>query len=350
MNTRSENRFDHFGICLTCRLPTPDIVRYAKLADEAGIGSVWVNESHYYRSALSALSAAAAVTRRILLGTGVVSTFARHPAFTAMDAATIDELSGGRFILGIGATPVWGEVSPLRDGERPLAAMREATEIVRGLLARNLVDYRGKSFTMLESDHRCEWGASLNFQPVRDKIPIFYGVNGPKLLRLAGKMADGVLLTNPTTPKYVRECRAIIEEGAREAGRSLTDFTVAAFVTFSVGDEREKARDAVREMLATYVDHVGVKRADILGLTEAEVAGFKEAMQSGRAKAAAKLVKDDLIDRLAVAGTAEECADRFTAYIEAGLDVPVAFHTLGPNRERAIRIIGEKLIPAVCGN
>ncbi|MFQ5915689.1 MAG: LLM class flavin-dependent oxidoreductase [Nitrospinota bacterium] len=340
--------FDHFGICLTCRLPAAEIIRYARLADEAGIGSVWVNESHYYRSAFSALSAVAAFTRRVRLATGVVSVFSRHPAFAAMDAATIDELSGGRFILGIGATPVWGEDSPLRPGERPLASMREATEIVRGLWAQGLVDYRGKCFTMLESDHYSETGTSLNFRPVREKIPVFYGVTGPKLLRLAGKMADGVLLTNPTTPAYVRECKAIIEEGAREAGRDLSDFTLAAFLTFSVGEERDEARDAVREMLARYVDHMGGDHAEILGLTGGEVDRFQDAIRSGGAEAAANLVKEDLIDRLAVAGTAAECADRLSAYTEAGLDVPIAFHTLGPDRERAIRIIGEKLIPAVC--
>ncbi|MFQ5692016.1 MAG: LLM class flavin-dependent oxidoreductase [Nitrospinota bacterium] len=340
--------FDHFGICLTCRMPAPEIVRYARLADEAGIGSVWVNESHYYRSALSALSAVAAVTRRVLLGAGVVSAFSRHPAFTAMEAATIDELSGGRFILGLGATPVWGEDSPLREGERPVAAMREATEIVRGLWARKIADYRGSAFTLLPSDHHSETGTSLNFRPVREGIPVYYGVKGPKLLRLAGAVADGVLLTNPTTPEYVRETRALIEAGAWEAGRDLSDFKTAAFVTLSVGDDREKARDAVREMLATYVDHVGSDHADILGLTESEVAAFREAMRAGGAAAAAKWVKDDLIDRLAVAGTAAECAERLSAYVEAGLDVPVAFHTLGPDRERAIRIIGEELIPAVC--
>jgi 5,10-methylenetetrahydromethanopterin reductase len=333
MTPGDAKKFDHFGICLTCRLPTPDILRYAQLADKAGIGSVWVNESHYYRSALSALSAVAAVTKRTLLGTGVVSAFARHPAFTAMEAATIDELSGGRFLLGIGATPVWGEDSPLRDGERPLAAVRETTEIVRGLIAQTLTDYRGKSFTMLASDHHSETGTSLNFKPVRDKIPIFYGVKGPRLLKLAGAMADGVLLTNPTTPEYLRESRVMIEEG---------------FVTFSVGDDREEARDAVKEMLATYVEHVGVEHSEILGLSKKEVTAFQEAMHSGGGKAAAKLVKDDLIDRLTVAGTAEECVDRLAVYRENGLDIPVAFHVLGPNRERAIQIIGERIIPKVC--
>ncbi len=349
MNAKNTDRFDHIGVCLTCRLPSPDIIRYARLADAAGIGSVWVNESHYYRSAFSALAAVAAVTERTLLGTGVVSAFARHPAFTAMDAATIDEISGGRFLLGIGATPVWGEGPTLRNGERPLAAVRETTEIVRGLLARNLSDYHGKFFTMLESDHHSEWDASLNFKPVREKIPIFYGVKGKKLLKLAGAAADGVLLTNPATPAYIREARTVIEAGAREAGRDLSDFTTAAFVTFSVGDDREEARDAVRGMLATYVEHVGVEHSEILGLSRKEVAAYQDAFESGGVEAAVKLVKDDLIDRLTVAGTAEDCIERLSAYIEAGLDIPVCFHVLGPDRERAIRIIGEKVVPALCG-
>jgi len=246
MRSKNGKKFDHFAICLTCRLPMQEIIRYAKLAEEAGIGAVWVNESHYYRSALAALSAVAQLTERILLGTGVVSVYARHPAFTAMEAATIDEISGGRFLLGLGVTPIWGEGegSALKTGERPLQAMREATEIVRGLLAQKITDYRGKFFTMLESDEQSESRTSLNFQPVRDRIPIIYGVKGPKLLRLAGETADGVLLTNPTTPEYVREKRAIIEEGARRRGRDLSDFTTAAFVTFSVSDNREAARDA----------------------------------------------------------------------------------------------------------
>ncbi len=348
---KKKSNFDQIAICLTCRLPTSDILKYSKIADVTGIGTVWINESHYYRSAFSALSAVATVTKNIRLGTGVVSVFSRHPAFVAMDAATIDEISGGRFLLGLGATPVWGngEDCPLKQGERPISAMREATDLVRGLVSRDITDYQGDYFTMLRSDHHSETGTSLNYKPVRERIPVIYGVKGPKLLKLAGATADGVLLTNPTTPEYVREARKLIEQGANEAGRDLSDFSTSAFITFSVDNDREAARNAVREMLATYVEHIGIDHSDILGLTRNEVGAYVEAFHSGGVEKAAKLVKDDLIDRLTVSGTAEECIDQLGPYIDAGLDVPVAFHVLGPNRQQAIKIIGEKIVPALCG-
>ena len=334
-----------FGVCLTCRLPVREIVGWARTAESYGIGSLWVNESHYYRSAFSALSAVAVSTEKIALGTAVVSVFGRHPALLAMEAATLDELSGGRLLLGLGATPVWGDPSPLREGERPLRALREATEIVRGLLARELKEYHGRAFTMVPSDHWSETGTSLNFPPLRKRLPLYFGVKGPKLLRLAGAIADGVILTNPSPLPYVQQCIGEIQRGAEAAGRDLSDFTTAAFITFSIGEDRRMAREATREMLATYVDHVGEGLGPFLGLSGEELDAYHRAFQSGGVKAAAPLVTEDLIDRLAVAGGPEECLERLLAYREAGLDLPIAFHTLGPDRARALRLIGERLVP-----
>ncbi|MBI3078031.1 MAG: LLM class flavin-dependent oxidoreductase [Deltaproteobacteria bacterium] len=338
--------FKHFGICLTCRTPTPDIVRDARIADDCGLGSIWVNESSYYRAAVSTMMAIAANTRQVQVGTGVASVFSRHPAALAMEAATIDEFSDRRFVLGIGATPFTPrETGPSRVS--PVRAMRECTEIVRGLLARKLVDYQGEVFTMVESDHHSEWKTSLNFIPPRVELPIYFGVGGPKLLELAGRLADGVILTNPCTLRYLEHALVHVRRGAEAAGRSLSELTICGFQTFAVAERTEQAKEAVKEMLAAYVAHVGGKHGEALGISEQEFRSFDDALHKQGVKAAVKLVTDELIERLAITGTPEECVRKLTPFIRAGLNVPIAFHTPGPDRRRAFELIGREIVPAL---
>jgi 5,10-methylenetetrahydromethanopterin reductase len=336
-------RFEHLGIVLSSRIALPEIVAYSRHADEAGIGGIWVNESHYYRSALSAASAIAASTARVEIGSCVVSVYSRHPSVLAMEAASIDELSRGRFNLGLGATPVEG--SPRE--RRPVAAMREATTLIRGLIAREVRSFDGHAYRMLESDHRSEWGTSLNFAPVRPRLPILFGVGGPQLLELAGAIADGVILTNPSTPTYVRNVLPFIERGLRLSGRRREDFRVMAMVSLSVGDDRREAREAIRDILATYIDHVAGKAGRFFEIDEREVEPFRDAFHRDDRKAARDLVNDRWIDRLAIAGTPRDCVDGLAALVSAGVDTPIAFHTLGPDRHRAIDLLAKEVAPSL---
>jgi 5,10-methylenetetrahydromethanopterin reductase len=347
--------FDHFGIAFTGRSPAKDIVKYAQTADKEGVGSLWMTESLYFRGALSTMMAVAAATEQIQFGPGVASIFSRHPAVMAMESANIDEHSQGRFFLGLGATPF----EPIKDFKslRPIRAFREFMEIFNGLIARELVDYEGEIFRLVKAEHFSPTMTSLNFEPYRRRIPIFIGTTGPQTLRLAGRYADGVILTNLSNPDYIRWVATHVREGATRAGRDPEECKICAFITFSVDEDREAAIEATREILAIYYHNVGEvavsevgspsESMELLGVTAEHYYQLDDALKSGGVEAAMKLIGDEEIHRSAVAGTPQDCVDQLIPFIEAGLNVPVAFHTMGPDKVKAIELIGREVIPAL---
>ncbi len=346
-------KFDHFGIAFTGRTPAKKIVEYAKIADKEGVGSLWMTESLYFRGALTTMMAVASETEKIKFGPGVASIFSRHPAVMAMESANIDEFSNGRFFLGLGATPF----VPIKDFKslRPLRAFREFMEIFNGLIAREIVDYEGEIFRLVKAEHFSPTMTSLNFEPHRRRIPIFIGTTGPQTLRLAGRYADGVILTNLSNPDYIRWVASHVREGAIKAGRNPDECKICAFITFSVDEDRDAAIEATREILAIYYHNVGEvavsevgspsESMELLGVTAEHYHSLDEALKSGGVQAAKKLIGDEEIRRSAVAGNPQDCVDQLIPFIEAGLNVPVAFHTIGPDKGKAIKLIGREVIP-----
>jgi 5,10-methylenetetrahydromethanopterin reductase len=347
--------FDHLGVAFSGRTPTQEIVSLAQVADEAGLGSLWVTESLYFRGGLTTMMAAAAATKRIHIGPGVASIFSRHPAVMAMEAATIDEYSQGRFFLGLGATPY----EPIADFKslRPIRAFREFMDIFNGLIAQTIVDYEGEVFRMVKAEHWSPTGTSLNFQPFRPRIPIYIGTTGPQTLRLAGRVADGVVLTNLSNPPYIRWVADHVRAGAEQAGRDPADCKICAFITLGISEDREAARRSIKDILAIYYHNVGEvavstvgtpdESLQLLGVTVDHYYALDRALKSGGVAAAAALIGDEEIERSAVAGTPEECVEQLLPFLEAGLQVPIAFHALGPDKAEALRLLGARVIPAL---
>lgn len=338
--------FDHFGIAVASKEPVRECIRIAKLAEESGIGSFWITESFYFRSAIAGLMAVASETDRIPLGLAVISIFSRHPSIIAMEAATVDEYANGRFLLGLGASVISVE----REGAislKPVTSMRETVEIVRSLLKQNLVTYEGKIHYVRKSHYIEDKGGSLNFAPFRSQIPIYLGVEGPKLLELAGEIGDGVILTNPSTGSHVRYARKHVAQGAARAGRSVSDIKICGLLTFSIGRNSRKAKDATREMVASYMKFLAGDWSGVLetmGVSLEEARPFVDAIAKKGLKYAAMMVTDELLDKLVVAGTPDECLEKLQDLAEAGLDIPIAYSIFGPNREEAIKLIGEEVI------
>jgi len=347
------NDFDHFGIAFTGRTPATQIIDYAKIAEREGIGSIWMTESLYFRGALTTMMAVAAQTERIQIGPGVASIFGRHPAVMAMESANIDEISNGRFFLGLGATPF--EPIPDFKSLRPLRAFREYMEIFKGLIAREIVDYEGEIFRLVKAEHFSPTMTSLNFEPYRTRIPIYIGTTGPMTLRLAGALADGVILTNLSNPDYIRWVTAHVRQGALKAGRDPSECKICAYITISVDDDRQAAIEATREILAIYYHNVGEVAAsevgspsesmELLGVTAEHYHILDKALHSGGVESAKELIGKEEIQRSAVAGTPNDCVDQLIPFFEAGLNVPIAFHTLGPDKRRAIQLLGREVIP-----
>lgn len=292
-----------------------EIVDCVKVAETLGYESAWVAEGHG-GDQFAVLAACAVETSRILLGTGISSVFVRTAPTIAMAAATVDDLSAGRFILGLGSShKVQVEPEHGVPYGKPLTRVRETVVAVRALLREGHVRFAGETVRIEHFD--------LWFTPRRREIPIYLSAVFPKMIALCGEIADGVLLTRSTlaTAAAVRER---LREGARRAGRDASRITVAALLPAAVGETRQEALALLRPGLAFYAGFFPrYNRMMAEHGFAAEAAAIREAWTRGDRAAAARAVSDALIDATSVAGTPEECRERVAAYRASGIDLPI---------------------------
>lgn len=328
-----------FGVSLEIS-SVSEILRSAALAERAGFGSFWIPEDPFFRGAFSVASAVACRTESLRIGIDVVNPYTRHPAITAMEFGALDEISGGRAVLGIGAgVRFWMEDQLHLAWKRPGRAMRETVEIIRRLLGGERVDYSGQLFALTD--------AALHFSPPRAAPPIHLGVMGPKNLQMAGCIADGVILTVLSSPEYVRFAREQTRLGAERAGRSLDGFEVSAIVPISISPDATEAREAVKPVLAILLG-IGVGDASspvfaCVDFPETLLRQFTE--RFARGDLAVDLVSDEIIDTFAVAGTPAHCVRRLGDLVEAGLDVPIVYEIPGVSPEQTITAVQQYLFP-----
>ncbi|HEV8340577.1 MAG TPA: LLM class flavin-dependent oxidoreductase [bacterium] len=295
-------------------LPVRAIVDLAVLAERLGYDSVWIPEGRG-REALAQLGAIADATSRIRLGTGIMPVFSRPPTLAAMGLATLDDLSGGRVVFGIGAgdpgITQQGYGQPFR---LPVVAVREFVEIVRLALSGETVRYSGKVFQVQEF--------ALESVPSR-RIPIYVAALRGRMLRVAGKIGDGVLL-NWMTPERAAQSSAIVREAARAAGRAEGSVHVACFVRACVTEEVDSARAMLRRIIATYAALPAYARMF-------EESGFVEEVQAIRARwqsgidAATQCVSDRMVDSLGVIGTTAQCRAGIDRFRDGGVDLPIVY-------------------------
>ena len=303
------------GVAFSGGLPPADIVECVRLAEELGYESAWVAEGHG-GDQFAILGACAAVTRRIRLGTSISSVFVRSAPTIGMAAATVDQLSAGRFILGLGSSHrVQVEPEHGIPFVQPTARLRDTLAIVRQLLRDGVVSHRGETVTIERFD--------LWFAPLRAGIPIYVAALFPRLLELAGELADGVLLTWPTERTIARAVEHVAI-GARRAGRPAALVDVASLIPCAVADTVGAAREAMRPAVGLYAGFFPRYNRLLAeaGFPEA-VRAIKEAFERGGREAAAKVVPDDLVDAVTLAGTPESCRQRLAAYRRAGLALPI---------------------------
>src|ERR1700710_427763 len=224
-------------------------------AERLGYDSVWAAEA-YGSDAATVLAWLAAGTSKIKLGSAIFQMPGRSAAMTAMTAATIDELSGGRMLLGIGSSgPQVAEGWHGQRFGRQLQRTREYVAVVRMALARERVEFHGETLELPLPGGPGK-GLKLTIAPVRERIPIYLAAIGPKNTALAGEIADGWI---PTlfSPEHVSELRPLLEEGAARSGRSLEGFDIAPTVNVFVTDDLEAARNSMRPFIALYVGGMG---------------------------------------------------------------------------------------------
>jgi 5,10-methylenetetrahydromethanopterin reductase len=231
-----------FGVALPTREPVAALVAAAREAEALGFGQVWVTDDRLQRDPFVVLAAVALETETVRLGPGVTNPFSRHPALIATALATLDELSGGRAVLGLGAGGTNHRSLGIRR-EAPVQALGEAIELVRGLLAGREVTLEGR---VIRSEQ-----ARLDFEPVRRAIPIHVGARGPRMLELAGAAADGAIVGNVASPEGWRYAYGHIVAGAERAGRDPASVELTAWVYCSIADDPAAALDAIRPQVAT---------------------------------------------------------------------------------------------------
>lgn len=294
-------------------LSAAELVDRAKLAEEVGLDSVWLIQLPNMRDSASVLAAMAAVTDRIGLGAGILPLYTRPPVVMAQTAATIDELSNGRFTLGVGMghrlTAEWSLGVPLGPA---LPAMREYLSIVTSLLHTGEVHVDGKYYK----------GHSRYASPRRPVVPTCLGALGPKMAELAGEVADGLLLWMCTVD-YVRDVAIPhLRKGLERVGRSLDGFPVVVFSPAAVSEDLAEDTEALRQYLSTYA-RVPNYRAMY------EASGYGHALQGGR-------IGDDLLSAVGMVGTAEQVAGRVAEFRAAGATEVVITPMASAHGDRAL--------------
>src|ERR1700722_17030389 len=239
-------------------LSSEDQLNIVQDAERLGYDSVWAAEA-YGSDTASVLGWLAGQTSTIRLGSGIFQMPGRSAAMTAMTAATIDQLSGGRMILGIGSSGP--QVAEGWHGQRfgkQLQRTRDYVAVVRMALARERVQFEGETLTLPLPDGPGK-ALKLTISPVQEHIPVYLAAIGPKNTALAGEIADGWI---PTlfSPEHVSELRPLLQEGADRVGRSLDGFDIAPTVNVFVTDDLKAARDAVRPFIALYVGGMGSRK------------------------------------------------------------------------------------------
>jgi F420-dependent oxidoreductase-like protein len=295
----------------------------AQAADRLGYAVAWAAEA-YGSDSPSTLAWLAGQTERIGLGSAVMQIPARTPAATAMTAATIDALSGGRFRLGLGVSGP--QVSEGWHGVRfgqPLARTREYVAIVRLALARQRLSYQGTHY-QLPLPGGPGKALKLGFHPPREQIPIYLAAIGPRNLRLAGEIADGALAVF-FAPEHAGALLAEVARGRAAAGRELPGFDVVASVPVVVGDDAAACAELVRWYAALYVGGMGSREQNFYHQLAARM-GYREAADrvqelylAGRHRDAAAAVPFEFIDQTSLLGPPARIADRLRAYAQAGV-------------------------------
>ena len=293
------------GYAASADASAPHVVASALAAEEAGFHEVWLPEDYCERGAFAVAGAVAAVTRTVQLGIGVVNPWTRHPVLTAMEAAGLDELSEGRLLLGIGASNERWMTSWLGiPFSEPITRTREAVEVIRDLLA-------GKHVQREAAGHAID--TALSFQPMRSDLPIYLGAKGRRALAVAGKHADGVLLSVLSSPAYIAWAREQLH---------APDMPMGVYVMFSCADDGEAVRERVKPSVAKYLGiHGDHDITRVAGLDPELCHEFRARMLRG--ESAVGLVTDEILDTFAIVGNSRQCLEGLARFEASGAETLV---------------------------
>jgi len=330
MTTQGNNRI---GLGL---LGAPDVlkmVELAQLAEARGFESVWVAETRLTRDGIAPCAAIAMATTRLKIATGIVNVYTRGAVLTAVSFVSLDEVSQGRIIMGLGTgSPLVLKPQGV-EFHKPLTRLRETIDVVQALIRGEEVTFTGETIQVA--------GAKLEMTPPRSHIPLYLGVTGPKALELAGEKGDGVMLNAFLPTSYVKRALVRVEAGAKRTGKNLAEVDISGALVVSVDTDSKTAKDRSRFFIGLYLS-LFPNIAQETQLPDDLVQQARAAFSQGGPEAAAAYIDDDVVDYLTASGTPEECRRKIEAYRAAGVQMPILF-PLDPNVQMAIETLGPLL-------
>ncbi len=325
-----------FGVEFVPYKKIKGLVEKTRLAEEKGFNYVWITDHYNNRNVYVTLAAIAMETEKINLGVGVTNPYVVSPVWTATAIASVDEVSNGRAILGMGA----GDKATLESlglkMEKPLSAVREAVTIIRSLWEGKTVKFEGKKFRVA--------GARLNFK-VKRKIPIYVGAQGVKMLQTAGEIGDGVLI-NASHPKDIEFAVENIEKGVSKANKKMEDVSVAAYTSFSISQDKGEAESKAREVVSFIVAGSPPPVLERHGIPVEEAEKIKDLLAKGKFGKAFSAVTAEMLDAFSISGTPEECLTKVEEILRKGIDQLVVGSPIGPDVKKSIELVSEKIISA----
>jgi alkanesulfonate monooxygenase SsuD/methylene tetrahydromethanopterin reductase-like flavin-dependent oxidoreductase (luciferase family) len=310
---------DRIAIGFNPTISGKEAAEYAQTAEAHGYESFWVHEHPFIKDAVSLLSSAIPATSRIKLGSGCVSVVTRHPLLATTTFLSLNDISEGRVIMGIGLggfpwLPKLGvNVFPVQETQ-PLKRIREFLSITNGLLNGDTVSLNGEFFKVQD--------IKLETKPSR-KFPIYLAAFGPLSLKMAAKFVSGVIISPALmTPEVTGEKIKFVRQGEREGKR----VDVASYILSAVSSDVQQARKLMKSYYFLQYQVAEVLKPEIFeiyGLKEKDLEPIKEAWRKRDLSAAAKVMPDAAVDALTLAGSAEHCVERLKDYRKAGVELPI---------------------------
>ena len=291
---------------------------YGRLAEDAGFESLWVTERYFHEETFSMLGYLAAVTSDLKLGLGVTNPYTRHPALLAMCSATLDRLCGGRFLLGLGRS----DRAMIQEHlgipyHRPRSVLEETVTVLRELLGGRRVSGTVGAFRLRN--------VGLALAPVQASLPIYLAAIGPRALRLAGAVADGVLLNAYVPTNYVRYAVETVHQAAREAGRDPQTIEIACMLVMRLTTAPESLFPGLKQRLVRLLTepHVGEILLEQSGFDPGMLAALRSVVDQRGEQAGVHYITDAMVEEFYVLGSAQACRQRVEAYRQAGVTLPL---------------------------
>ncbi|PTD93951.1 5,10-methylenetetrahydromethanopterin reductase [archaeon SCG-AAA382B04] len=303
--------------------------KFAYKLENNGFSQIWVADHFNNRNTYCVLTSIAKATDKVKIGPGVTNPYITHPAETASAIQTINEISNERALFGIGAGDKFTLNKIGLGWERPLGRIEEAIEIIKSLLAGKKVDFNGDFFELNN--------AKLDFGANNSKIPIYLGGQGPNMLKLAGEIADGVLI-NASNPEDIRF-------GIKQIEKSNSDTEIAAHTSFSIGEDGEKAKEKAGNVVAFIVASVPESILERHNISKERAKKIAKEIKKGDYQKATSLVNKRMIEAFSVSGNVNGCIRQIDELKNAGADNVVLGSPIGYKKTRGIELIGKKIIP-----